>query len=277
MSRELRLRIYSSIVMVVVVLAATAAGGLVFRILSAAIGIAIFYEWSRMCRLGENSFRGLAWGWLSIVATAANLVFGSDELAVPLLGGAVITALLPSIFGRWNLWQAGGILYAGLSAVSLAGIRADDLIGLKAMLYVFVTVWATDILAYFVGRTLGGPKLAPRISPGKTWSGALGGTLAGVAAGSALMLIDFSSLPAWTVMAGLLLSVASQAGDLFESHVKRRFGVKDSSHLIPGHGGVMDRVDGLVFACFAAFVLALATAIASGRPVESVGRLLLGF
>lgn len=277
MSRELRLRIYSSIVMMAVVLTATVAGGLAFRVFSAAIGLLIFYEWSRMCRLGDNSFRGLAWGWLSVVATAVNLVLGADDLAVPLLGGAVITALLPAIFGRWNLWQAGGILYAGLSAVSLAGIRSDDLIGLKAMLYVFVTVWATDILAYFVGRAIGGPKLAPRISPGKTWSGALGGTAAGVVAGSALTLVDFSSVPAWTLMVGLLLSVSSQAGDLFESYVKRRFGAKDSSHLIPGHGGVMDRVDGLVFACFAAFVLALVTAMLSGRPVDSVGRLLLGF
>ena len=129
-------------------------------------------------------------------------------------------------------------------------LRGGDQAGLIAILFLFAVVWATDILAYFVGRALGGPKLAPSISPGKTWSGAVGGALGGRCS------------PAWRLrrrtgwggrgpaLVALLLAIVSQFGDLFESFVKRRSGVKDSSHIIPGHGGVMDRVDGLVAAAF---------------------------
>jgi phosphatidate cytidylyltransferase len=145
------------------------------------------------------------------------------------------------------------------------------------MLFIFAVVWATDILAYFVGRALKGPKLAPSISPGKTWSGAIGGTVSGVIAGSLVTLGVFSRLSFWTIVIAFLLSVASQIGDLFESFIKRQFGVKDSSRLIPGHGGVMDRVDGLVFACFAAFLLTLATAASRGHPDISVAAFLFGF
>ncbi len=118
-------------------------------------------------------------------------------------------------------------------------------------------MWATDIFAYFVGRAVGGPKLAPHISPGKTWSGAIGGTAAAVIAAALVGLW----LPQSSTLLGLLalaLSVVSQAGDLFESWVKRRAGVKDSSHLIPGHGGVMDRVDGLVAAAVALYLIGAA-------------------
>lgn len=267
----------SAVVLAAIVLAATWFGGMAFRALAAAIGVLIFYEWSTVTRLAEQSFRGLAWGWASIVAICANLLFGSDDLAIPLLAGTVLTALVPLLARRWSLWHAGGIFYAGFSAITLAGIRSDDSPGFVAMLFVFAIVWATDILAYFVGRAIGGPKLAPRISPGKTWSGAIGGTISGVLGGMGLTLSFFSSVPPWTVGMALLLSVASQIGDLFESYVKRRFGAKDSSRLIPGHGGVMDRVDGLVFACFAAFLVAMLYAAISGRTVDSVGGLLIGF
>lgn len=276
MSRELQLRIVSAIVLIVVVLAATWFGGLAFKAVAAAIGLLIYYEWSTITRLAEGSLRANAFGWLSMALISLNMLFGQADMTVPLFAGLVITMAIPSLLGRVSWWQAGGLFYAGLSAISLSAIRGEDSLGFIAMLFVFVVVWATDILAYFVGRAVGGPKLAPRISPGKTWSGAIGGTVAGVAGGLLVAMTHFQDIGLWVGLVALALSVASQIGDLFESFIKRRFGVKDSSKLIPGHGGVMDRVDGLVFACFAAFFLAIAGSAGSAHTVVSMGAFLFG-
>lgn len=277
MSPELKRRIASGLVMAAVVLAATWYGGLAFRIVAAVIAVLIYYEWSTITQLAERDFRANAFGWVAILLIAYNTIFGDPDLAVPLLGGSVITAILLVLWRRGSWWLPGGLVYAGLSGISLAEIRGDDQAGFVATLFIFAVVWATDILAYFVGRALQGPKLAPRISPGKTWSGAIGGTVSGIVASSALTLAVFSRLSFWTVAIAFLLSVASQAGDLFESFIKRRFGAKDSSHLIPGHGGVMDRVDGLVFACFAAFLLTLVYSASRGHVEASVAAFLFGF
>lgn len=276
MSDELKLRIYSSIVLIAVVMVATWTGATAFRALAALIGMLIYYEWSTICRLAERSVRGNAWGWLAVAAVCVNLLFGRDDLTFPLLCGFAITAVIPVLLGKWSGWQPAGIFYAGLSAVSLAAVRGEDSLGFAAMLFVFAVVWSTDILAYFVGRAIGGPKLAPAISPGKTWSGAIGGTIAGVLGGVAVTLVFFRTVGPWIVSVAFMLSVFSQIGDLFESFIKRRFGVKDSSRLIPGHGGVMDRVDGLVFACFAAFFLAVFLSALKGGAVDSLGRFLFG-
>ncbi|MBW6420065.1 phosphatidate cytidylyltransferase [Rhizobium sp. XQZ8] len=277
MSPELKRRILSAIVLAIVVLAATWYGGFWFEVVAALMGVLIYYEWSTITRLAERNFRSNAFGWLTVVLIAADIAFGDGTYAIPLLGGATITAILFALLGWANWWLPGGIFYAGLSATSLAAIRGEDQAGFVATLFIFAVVWATDILAYFVGRALKGPKLAPRISPGKTWSGAIGGTVSGVIASSLLTLGVFSRLSIWTVAIAFVLSVASQIGDLFESFIKRRFGVKDSSRLIPGHGGVMDRVDGLVFACFAAFLLTLAYTASTGHAEISVARFLFGF
>ena len=130
--------------------------------------------------------------------------------------------------------------------------------GALLILFLFLVVWVTDIAAYFVGRRLGGPKLWRRVSPGKTWSGAIGGFLAALAVGYGVALASGLSTPLGWVVASGLLSVFSQVGDLFESALKRRFGVKDSGRIIPGHGGVMDRIDGLVGAAILGYALALA-------------------
>ena len=257
MQTELRLRIISGIVLAAVVLAATWYGGLAFRLLAAAISVLVYYEWSTITRLPETDFRGNAFGWVSVVGIAAMVVFGFDELALPTMLGAAAIGIVCVFAFKCSGWLPGGIVYSGLTAISLAAIRGDGGDGFAAMIFVFAVVWATDILAYFVGRAIGGPKLAPPISPGKTWSGAIGGAVSAVIAG---MLVHSAFFPVngwWIPLVALLLSVCSQIGDLFESFIKRRFGVKDSSRLIPGHGGVMDRVDGLVFACFAAFVIAI--------------------
>lgn len=276
MATELGKRTASAIVMAVVTLAAAWYGGTPFRVFSAAIALLIYYEWSKMTRLPEIDLRGDAFGWVAVTCVSANLAFGDTGMGVPLLGGFVLTAVLLKFARRGSGWMPGGVFYAGLSGISLAAIRGGDQLGLMAILFVFAVVWGTDILAYFFGRSIGGPKLAPRISPGKTWSGAVGGTVSGVALGSALVLAFFSNVPVQTIVLALLLSIFSQIGDLFESFIKRRFGVKDSSHLIPGHGGVMDRVDGLVFACFAAFLLAMAYAAWTGYGESSVAGFLFG-
>lgn len=276
MSRELQLRIISAVVLIVVVLSATWFGGLAFKAVAAAIGVLIYYEWSTITRLAEGSLRANAFGWLSMALISLNMLFGEADMTVPLFAGLVITMTIPSVLGRVSWWQAGGLFYAGLSAISLSAIRGEDSLGFIAMLFVFVVVWATDILAYFVGRSVGGPKLAPRISPGKTWSGAIGGTVAGVTGGLLVAMAHFQDVGLWVGLIAFVLSVASQIGDLFESFIKRRFGVKDSSKLIPGHGGVMDRVDGLVFACFAAFFLAIGSSAGSANAVASMGAFLFG-
>ncbi|WP_395517153.1 phosphatidate cytidylyltransferase [Pseudorhizobium flavum] len=276
MATELKRRVISGVVMAAVVLAATWVGGLAFRGLAAAIALLIYFEWSTITRLTERNFTGNLVGWVGIILLSANIAFGDTDMNMPFLGGLAITMLLIVAIGGGTWWLPGGVIYAGLSGISLAAIREGGCPGLAAILFVFAVVWATDILAYFVGRALKGPKLAPRISPGKTWSGAIGGTVSAVIAGSLVGLAVIGVVSPWLAVIALLLSVASQIGDLFESFIKRRFAVKDSSHLIPGHGGVMDRVDGLVFACFAIFLLALAYDASSGHLGLSVGEFLFG-
>lgn len=276
MARELKLRIISAIVLAAVVLAATWIGGWAFNLVAAAIAPLIYYEWSTITRLSEQDFKANAFGWLIVLLIACDIVIGGSELSIPLLCGGVVTAVLLVLLRKGSWWFPGGIFYAALSGISIAAIRGDNQAGFVATLFIFAVVWGTDILAYFVGRAIGGPKLAPRISPGKTWSGAIGGTVAGVVGSGLLTLGVFSRVSLWTMALAFLLSVASQIGDLFESFIKRRFGVKDSSHLIPGHGGVMDRVDGLVFACFAVFLLTLVDTALKGHVGSSVAAFIFG-
>ena len=256
---NLQLRVISAVVLAAAVLGLTFLGGLPFRLLSALIGAAVYYEWTRMAR------SRVAWGGTDMAHDALMAIF-----LIALVAGLPATWLLPALAALVLVaalfparrWEAPGILYAGLSCFSLALLRDDDRSGLVAMLFLFAVVWATDIFAYFVGRAVGGPKLAPSISPGKTQSGALGGAVGGVVAGLLLAAAAGAANLAALGIVALLISVVSQAGDLFESWVKRRHGRKDSGALIPGHGGVMDRVDGLVAAAFTLYVIGWITASA---------------
>jgi phosphatidate cytidylyltransferase len=154
-------------------------------------------------------------------------------------------------------WLAGGLAYAAVLLFAPLLLRRDPALGLTAVLFVFAIVWATDIAAYFAGRAIGGAKLWPAVSPKKTWSGAIGGTLGGVAA--ALLVAKLAGLVVapMLVIVALGLSIVAQMGDLLESAIKRHFGAKDSSHLIPGHGGLMDRLDGFLTAAAAAAMVGL--------------------
>jgi phosphatidate cytidylyltransferase len=154
-------------------------------------------------------------------------------------------------------WLAGGVAYAALLLFAPLILRRDPDLGLAAMLFLFAVVWGTDVMAYFAGRTFGGPKLWRAVSPKKTWSGAVGGTLGGIAAG--VLTVKLSGLPVapMLVLVACFLSVVAQAGDLIESAVKRHFGAKDAGHLIPGHGGLMDRLDSFLTAAAAAAMVGL--------------------
>lgn len=258
---NLQQRILSAIVLVALTLALSWAGGVWFRLLASAIAAAILYEWLIMMR-GEVAPRQRMLIVVSIAALLLGLLFGVSALLLMVLlaiATIAVAALGSSVRGR--AWLAVGLAYAGIFAIALSGLRGSEYAGLAAVIFLFAIVWATDIFAYVVGRTLGGPKLAPRISPGKTWSGAIGGAVFGLAAGLAAAFALGTHLNVlFIAVLSLLLSVASQIGDLFESALKRRFGAKDSGALIPGHGGVMDRVDGLVAAALLMYALGAAIA-----------------
>jgi phosphatidate cytidylyltransferase len=158
----------------------------------------------------------------------------------------------------YYVWIAVGIVYAGLMLLVPVSLRADRDYGMAAIMFLFAIVWTTDVFAYFAGHAIGGPRLCPAISPKKTWSGALAGAIGAIIAGTGTMLIFGSSN--WMAIAfmALFLSVTAQCGDLLESAIKRQFSAKDASHLIPGHGGVMDRVDSFWAAALAALLVGLA-------------------
>ena len=212
-------------------------GGLFFNFLMGLAALLIFREWTRMTGTYGNE------RLVGFVALGACGMLANDELWLP---AATVLVLAVSYYLIRQKRAAAGILYAGVPTFALMWLRVQET-GFGLIVWTLAIVWATDICAYFAGRTIGGPKIAPRISPSKTWAGLAGGML-GAAAIAAALTYAFS-LP-FTLVAsallGALLAVAAQVGDFFESHLKRRAGVKDSGHLLPGHGGVMDRLDGLV-------------------------------
>ena len=151
-------------------------------------------------------------------------------------------------------WIAGGFLYAAAAQAASVLVRLDSRNGFVALVFVLLVVWVTDIGGYFAGRSIGGPKLWPRVSPKKTWAGAIGGFVASLVVACGFVAFDLGKAGSLLPL-GAVLSIVSQLGDLFESAVKRRFGVKDSSHIIPGHGGLLDRLDGFVAAIIFAAIL----------------------
>lgn len=194
---------------------------------------------------------GSTWvgGWVFITVWAVLALIVLQEWMT-------ITRIKPG----FAFWGMAGIVYAVSLFFSVVALRSGPVYGLPAIFFLFAIVWATDVFAFFAGRAIGGPKLAPRISPKKTWSGMIGGVLGGVLAGVVLLMLF--SIPVKPAHAGLAaaLSLASVVGDLFESAFKRKFNVKDSGHLIPGHGGFMDRLDGFLFAAVAAAIIGIGRA-----------------
>jgi phosphatidate cytidylyltransferase len=247
-----RQRLLSSVVLVAGTLLGVLAGGWWFGALAVVAASIMAEEWARLAAdRAEPAWllaaaaaavpSGIA--VLALMAGAGAVALASVLLAAPLAAG-VSALLAPG--GRPDR-VAGGALYVGLPVLAMVWLRNDSAGGLSHVLWLLLVVWATDICAYLVGRSVGGPKLAPRISPGKTWSGLLGGVVGAGLVGGLAALVSGSGLARAAVL-GAALAVVAQAGDLFESALKRRAGVKDSGYLIPGHGGLLDRIDGLVFA-----------------------------
>ncbi len=245
---DLGTRAAAGLVMIAVALAALWAGGIAFWLLASAAAMLMIGEWAGLVRSPRWQVT------LAIVLVASVMVAGrwliSDPLRTDLYPGRVLVMMfgLAAIgavalaAGSRNARLGAGLLYAGLPALSLVYLR-DQPHGLWLALWTLAVVWATDIGAYFAGRAFGGPKLAPAISPAKTWSGSGGGMLAALIVGAAIA--TQAAMPRLLLL-GAPMAVLAQAGDLFESWLKRRAGVKDSGQLLPGHGGVLDRLDGLV-------------------------------
>jgi phosphatidate cytidylyltransferase len=198
----------------------------------------------------------LATGAAVLALEALLFEIGTLSVVVMMIALGMLATIVTA--GRHALLVAGGMIYASALVIAPAVLRADMKLGFAAIVFLFAVVWGTDIAGYFAGRAFGGPKLAPSISPKKTWSGAIGGTIVAIVAALAIAHVFSIRNPAATGLIALVLSIASQAGDLFESKLKREFHAKDASGLIPGHGGVMDRLDGFIFASVVAALIGVA-------------------
>jgi len=253
---NLALRIISSAVLAPLAIAVAYLGGHWFLAFWAIAAVVVLWEWDTLvCAHDRNPV--LAIGGGALVGAGLLMALGHAGTGIALILLSVLgVATLASRIRRY--WCAAGVVYAGCLLVAPVVLRSDANWGVAAMLFLFAVVWLTDISAYFAGRAVGGPKLMPRISPHKTWSGAVGGAVAGVVGGVEVAReFGADNLIAVSIVA-LLLSIVSQGGDLLESAIKRHFHAKDASGLIPGHGGLMDRLDGFVTAAVVAALIGLA-------------------
>jgi phosphatidate cytidylyltransferase len=255
---DLGVRTLSSVVLIPLVLACVWLGGVWFVILATLLGVLIAYEWSSIANAGNAQQFAL----LSLTAIVAGLLQSGhvDQMvciaAVAAL--AIVTAVHATLgVGTPTFWSKIGALYVGLPTLALVFLRADEIWGAKAIVWVMVIVWSADVMAYFAGRLIGGPKLAPVLSPKKTWAG-LGGAIVGASLASLVFGLITSLDRIWPlVVLAAICAVLEQGGDIFESALKRFHGIKDSGNLIPGHGGIIDRVDGLIVVAVAAWIVGL--------------------
>jgi phosphatidate cytidylyltransferase len=262
-SRNLLTRVIAALVLAPSAIAIAYAGGWLWAALVTLAATGLYVEWLMIVGAARQP-RVVAPGVAALVIAGFCLASGRFDasLLVLALGLAGVALLSP----ERRQWTAAGFCYAACAQVASVLVRLDQADGFVALILVLLVVWVTDIGGYFAGRGIGGPKLWPRVSPKKTWAGAVGGFAA-----SLVIAVGFAVSGAGKtgplLLLGAVLSIASQLGDLFESAVKRRFGVKDSSHIIPGHGGLLDRLDGFV----AAIVLAAIFGILRGGA-DGVGR-----
>ncbi|HVH81996.1 MAG TPA: phosphatidate cytidylyltransferase [Stellaceae bacterium] len=244
----LRLRILSALVLAPLPIIAIWFGGPLLSLLTVAAAIVMAWEWGRLCRGGSGA-GGTAMMLIGVVTAAviAACLFGvAPGVLLALVGALVVWQVGLHREANAPLWLAAGALWVALPCIILLWLVQSGSASRGTLFWLFAIVWATDIGAYAVGRQLGGPLLAPRWSPRKTWAGLIGGVVCAAIAGWAMagVLGATAMLPVVLVSAGL--AIVEQFGDLAESVAKRRFGVKDASGLIPGHGGLLDRLDGLL-------------------------------
>jgi len=267
-AHSLARRIAAALVLMPIVLGALWLGDLYWALLVAAAAGVMGWEWRRLTARG--SMGPIGWAMVGLVVAVVLLPgFGEPEAARwVLIAGALLLCLAAGLRegGARSGWLGVGIVYVALPGLALAWLRQDPRSGLSTVLWLLLLVWAIDTAAYVAGKLIGGPKLIPRISPSKTWAGLAGGALGAALVGYLAARWAGQVSPWPLTWFSLLLAFVEQAGDAFESGIKRHFGVKDSSGLIPGHGGILDRVDGLVAVTLvvAGFVL-----LAGGSPLAN--------
>jgi phosphatidate cytidylyltransferase len=244
-SNNLVLRIASAAILAPLAIGIAYLGGWPFTAFWTIAAVAVWWEWVGLVQPeGRNVV--LATGICILILEGVLIQIGSGPLVVMMIALGVLAAIVTA--GRKGPITGAGILYASALLIAPVITRSETALGFATVLFVFAIVWGTDIGGYFAGRLIGGAKLAPAISPKKTWSGAAGGTLTAVIAGLAIAFWFAGQINVALAALAVALSIASQAGDLFESWLKRNADAKDSGALIPGHGGVMDRLDGFIFA-----------------------------
>ena len=265
-SHNLLMRVAAASVLAPLAIAAAYAGGWLWSALVTLAAVGLYLEWLTVVG-AAHEIRVTVSG--SVALAIAGWYLAADQITLSLaalaLGLAVVVLLSP----QRRHWTAAGFLYAAAAQMASVLVRLDQAHGFVALTFVLLVVWVSDIGGYVAGRGIGGPKLWPRVSPKKTWAGAVGGFSGSLVIAAGFAAFGFGK-PLPLLVLAAILSVASQFGDLFESAVKRRFGVKDSSHIIPGHGGLMDRLDGYV----AAILLAAIFGILRGGT-DSIGRALM--
>jgi phosphatidate cytidylyltransferase len=262
-SRNLLLRVAAALVLAPTAIAIAYAGGWLWTALVTLAAVGLYVEWLMIVGAAHRR-RVVVSGVVALGTAGICLSVGriDGSLLALVVGLAAVVLLSPEL----RHWTAGGFLYAAAAEIASVLVRLDQTDGFVALILILLVVWVTDIGGYFAGRGIGGPKLWPRVSPNKTWAGAIGGFAASLVVSAGFAGLGLGKTGPMLLL-GAALSIASQLGDLLESAVKRRFGVKDSSHLIPGHGGVMDRLDGFV----AAVVIAAIFGLLRGG-VDGVGR-----
>jgi len=262
-----QIRLITGLIIALFTLGITYIGDWEFRLFCFCLGGAVLHEWHEIVK-GLHAPAAAISAWVCFILLCVAALTGiRDIYIVAVLAAGIIISFSIAAWERnikAAVIQSGGLFYASLLPLALPYLRGGAgqaaAIGLYWVFFLYIAVWATDVGAYLFGRALGGPKLAPRISPNKTWSGAWGGILCSVAGAVCFLFwassdahfliadIELRDVLNWKLLipAAFLLSLVAQAGDLLESWFKRRFNVKDSGHILPGHGGIMDRVDGLL-------------------------------
>lgn len=269
-SSELRTRVLSGLVMAAAAIGSNLLGGAAYALVWAFAAAYVAFEWQRMAHgAGGRSIE------IAAVAAALAAAAGAADVLPSWLALAAAASLTFAAAAAGpaalRAMTATGVVYASAFGVAAILCRATGREGAVVVFWLFAAVWGTDVCAYFAGRALGGPKLWPSVSPRKTWSGAIGGLCGGVLLSAALLGLAGIALRWQHIALAAAFSVLTQAGDLYESAMKRRFGVKDSGRSIPGHGGFMDRLDGYIFAV----VVAAAVGAARAGPGHAPSGLLV--
>ena len=245
-SRELWARLASAAVMLAIVIAVLISGGVFFALLVTLVAIAGLREWHRLIDGLVTREMPISVATVCVAVLCTFLRCPSHWIVAVLVAGALTSAISAKLRGGHVLWHAAGPIYVGIAPVCLVALRGETLRGGWVVAAILIAVWLSDTGALIVGRTFGGPKLVPRLSPNKTWFGFLGG-VALAALGEAAYVGWVGGEPFLAALLGGFLSLVGHLGDLFESWAKRRFNAKNSGTLIPGHGGMLDRIDSLLF------------------------------